>query len=158
MDRTIGTLGRVAALAVIAAVVLACSTAASPSPPPAASQPAAASGAGPTTASMGTFHDVDGTASGTAALKVLDDGSYAVVFEDFAIDSADHTNVVLVPADDVTASSAVDMTTYVDLGPLKGTSGMQDYPLPSTADAMGLHTVVLWDTEMTHAVAAAPLR
>jgi hypothetical protein len=107
---------------------------------------------------MGTFHDVDGTASGSAAIKHLEDGSYAVVFEDFAIDSAAHTNVVLVPADDVTASPEVDMTTYVDLGALKGTSGMQDYPLPSTADAMGLHTVVLWDTEMMHAVAAAPLR
>jgi hypothetical protein len=107
---------------------------------------------------MGMFHDVDGTASGSAAMKVLADGSYVVVFEDFAIDSAAHTNVVLVPAEDVTASSDVDMAAYVDLGPLKGTSGMQDYPLPSTADAMGLHTVVLWDTEMMHAVAAAPLR
>jgi hypothetical protein len=157
MDRTIRTLRRVAASSVVAVFVLACSTAGSPTAPPAA-EPPATSGAGPTTASMGAFHDVDGTASGTAALKVLDDGSYAVVFEDFAIDSADHTNVVLVPADDVTASSAVDMATYVDLGPLKGTSGMQDYPLPSTADAMGLHTVVLWDTEMMHAVAAAPLQ
>jgi hypothetical protein len=158
MDRTIATLGRVAVSTSIAGIVLACSVSASPSPPPAASQPAAASGAAPTTAAIGAFHDVDGTASGTAALKILDDGSYAVVFEDFAIDSADHTAVVLVPAEDVTASSAVDMATYVDLGPLKGTSGMQDYALPSTADAMALHTVVLWDTEMMHAVAAAPLR
>jgi hypothetical protein len=107
---------------------------------------------------MGSFHDVDGTASGTAALKHLEDGTYAVVFEDFGIDSAAHTNVVLVPADDVTDSTDVDMQTYVDLGALKGTSGMQDYPLPSSADAMGLHTVVLWDTEMMHAVAAAPLQ
>jgi hypothetical protein len=157
MNANPGILGRIAALSVVAVVVLACSAAASPSPPPAASQPAAASGAAPATAAMGAFHDVDGTASGTAALKVLDDGSYAVVFEDFAIDSADHTTVVLVPADDVTSSSAVDMDTYVDLGALKGTSGMQDYPLPAAADAMGLHTVVLWDTEMMHAVAAAPL-
>jgi hypothetical protein len=35
---------------------------------------------------------------------------------------------------------------------------MQDYPLPSSADAMGFHTVVVWDTEMKHAIAAAPLQ
>jgi hypothetical protein len=107
---------------------------------------------------MGNFHDVDGSATGMASLKHLADGSYAVVFEDFAIDSAAHTSVVLVPAQDVKATSDVDMTSYADLGALKGTSGMQDYPLPSSADAMGFHTVVLWDTEMKHAVAAAPLR
>ena len=45
----------------------------------------------------------------------------------------------------------------MDLGALKGTSGMQDFVVPATADAMTLHTVVLWDTEMTHAIAAAPL-
>jgi hypothetical protein len=107
---------------------------------------------------MGTFHDVDGTASGTAALKHLADDSFAVVFEDFSIASDAHTNVVLVPAEDVTATADVDQATLLDLGPLKGTSGMQDYPLPSSADAMGFHTVVVWDTEMKHAIAAAPLQ
>ena len=34
---------------------------------------------------------------------------------------------------------------------------MQDYTVPASADAMTFHTVVLWDTEMAHAVAAAPL-
>jgi hypothetical protein len=146
------------ALTLSALVLTACTAGASPSPSPVASPSPAASVAGPTTVAMGTFHDVDGTASGTAALKHLEDGTYAVVFEDFEIESAAHTNVVMVPADDVTASSEVDMTSYVDLGALKGTSGMQDYPLPASADAMGLHTVVLWDTEMMHAVAAAPLQ
>jgi len=35
---------------------------------------------------------------------------------------------------------------------------MQDFVVPSSTDAMTYHTVVLWDTEMTHAIAAAPLR
>ena len=127
-------------------------------PTQASAPPAVASPAGPTMVAMGTFHDVDGTASGTAALKHLADGSFVVVFEDFAIASAAHTNVVLLPVKDVKADKDVDKTAIVDLGTLKGTSGMQDYPVPSSADAMGLHTVVLWDTEMAHAVAAAPLQ
>ncbi|MDQ2964288.1 MAG: DM13 domain-containing protein [Chloroflexota bacterium] len=128
-------------------------TAAAPVTPSAATSPA-----GPVTVAMGTFHDVDGTASGTAALKHLADDSFAVVFEDFSIASSAHTNVVLVPVEDVTATGDVDKSAILDLGPLKGTSGMQDFPVPSSADAMGFHTVVLWDTEMEHAIAAAPLR
>lgn len=161
MVRSSGSrLGPVAVLSLGAVIALAaCTTGASggASTSPSAN-PSVASAAGPTKVAMGAFHDVDGAAMGMAALKHLGDGSYALVFEDFAIDSAAHTNVVLVPAADVKKSSDVDMTSYVDLGELKGTSGMQDYQLPSGADAMGLHTVVLWDTEMKHAVASAPLR
>ena len=49
---------------------------------------------------------------------------------------------------------------FLDLGPLKATAGMQDFVVPAamTAGAMGYHTVVLWDSQMVHAVAAAPLK
>ncbi len=114
--------------------------------------------AGPITVAMGTFHDVDGTASGTAALVHLANGSFEIVFEGFSIASIAHTDVVLLPVKDVTKDGDVDNSAILDLGPLKATSGMQDFPVPSSADAMGFHTVVLWDTEMAHAIAAAPLR
>ena len=53
----------------------------------------------------------------------------------------------------------IDQTKIVDLGPLTGTEGMQDYKVPTemTAGAMGYHTVALWDTAMKHVIAAAPL-
>ena len=37
---------------------------------------------------------------------------------------------------------------------------MQDFVVPAamTAGAMGYQTVVLWDSQMAHAVAAAPLK
>jgi phosphoglycerate dehydrogenase-like enzyme len=40
-----------------------------------------------------------------------------------------------------------------------GSAGMQDFKIPAamTANAMSYHTVVLWDTAMKHAIAAAPL-
>ena len=108
--------------------------------------------------STGTFHDVDGTAKGTVALFHKPDGTFAITFEDFSIASNAHTNVILVTNKDVTNDADVDKTAIVDLGPLKGTSGMQDFVVPASADAMTYHTVVLWDTEMTHPIAAAPLQ
>jgi len=117
---------------------------------------AAPSVAGPV--SSGTFHAVDGTAKGTVALFHQPDGTFAITFEDFSIVSNAHTDVILVTNKDVTKDGDVDKTAIVDLGPLKGTSGMQDFVVPSSTDAMTYHTVVLWDTEMTHAIAAAPLR
>ena len=106
----------------------------------------------------GTFHAVDGTATGTVALFHKPDGTFAITFEDFSIASNAHTNVVLVTNTDVTKDGDIDKTAIVDLGPLKGTSGMQDFVVPASADAMTYHTVVLWDTEMTHPIAAAPLQ
>ena len=108
--------------------------------------------------SKGTFHGVDGTATGTVALFHNADGTFTITFEDFSISSAAGTHVVLLPNKDVTKDGDVDKTTLVDLGPLTGTSGMQDFKVPATADAMTFHTVVLWDTGMAHAIAAAPLQ
>ncbi len=108
--------------------------------------------------SSGTFHAVDGTAAGTVALFHKPDGSFAITFEDFSVASNAHTNVIFVMNKDVTKTGDVDKTAFVDLGPLKGTTGMQDFAVPAAADAMTFHTVVLWDTEMQHAVAAAPLK
>ena len=108
--------------------------------------------------STGTFHGVDGSAQGTVALFHNADGTFTITFEDFSIDSASHTDAVLVTNKDVTKDGDVDKSAIVDLGPLKGTSGMQDFAVPASADAMTYHTVVLWDTEMAHAVAAAPLQ
>ena len=106
----------------------------------------------------GMFHNVDGTAAGTAALYHNADGTFTITFEDFAVASAAGTHVVLVTNKDVAKDGDVDKATIVDLGPLTGTSGMQEYKVPASADAMTFHTVVLWDTGMAHAIAAAPLQ
>ena len=159
---------RAAGFAVIAlttVVLAACSSGATTipvasSPPSSVPSVATSPGAsGPTTVAMGSFHRVDADASGTVALEHLADGTFAVVFEQFSIASADHTNVILVSNADVSKDADIDQTKIVDLGPLTGTTGMQDYRVPAemTAGAMGYHTVVLWDTAMKHAIAAAPL-
>jgi len=160
MNRAARSLVGILSTAVLAACAGGATTTPVASPPPStpsvASSPAAS---GPTTVAMGTFHSVDADASGTVALEHLADGSFAVVFEEFTVANAEHTNVILVPNTDVTKDADIDQATIVDLGPLTGTTGMQDYKVPAemTAGAMGYHTVVLWDTAMKHAIAAAPL-
>ena len=109
----------------------------------------------------GMFHDVDGTATGEAQLVVKPDGGYVVVLESFKTASIAHTNVVLVSNSDVTATGDIDKSKLLDLGPLKATEGMQDFPIPADMAATvmdGYHAVVIWDTEMAHAIAAAPLK
>jgi hypothetical protein len=109
----------------------------------------------------GTFHDVDGTASGEAQLVVKPDGSYELVLESFKIDSIAHTNLVLVSNADVNATADIDKAKLLDLGPLKATEGMQDFVIPADMASSvmeGYHTAVIWDTEMAHAIAAASLK
>ncbi len=108
----------------------------------------------------GSFHRVDGQATGTVALFHLPDGSFQVTFEDFNTATTQDIHVVLVKNADIMSSSEVDKSALLDLGPLKGTTGMQDYAVPaSMAGSIGsYHTVVLWDTAMAHAIAAAPLK
>jgi len=156
------------AIVVIPLLVAACGAGASPSPtaapsptvaPTAAAAPSESAGAMQVMAS-GAFEDVDGTASGTAQLVAEPDGSYALDLEDFSIDLAAHTNVLLV-ANAITMSDEVDPAAALDLGPLTGTSGMQSYPIPQDMAASvmdGYHAVVLWDTEMAHAIATATLQ
>lgn len=150
-----------APLALIGLIAAACQGAAATPTPAATTEPShapASSGASETVA-MGGFHDVDGQASGSAALKHLPDGSFEVVFEDFATGGTEHTRVVLVSNTDVAATTDVDRQAILDLGPLKAASGMQEYVIPAemASNAMGYHTVVIWDTTMLHALAAAPL-
>jgi hypothetical protein len=125
--------------------------------------PSAAAPSSATTQVMGKgmLHDVDGTASGEAQLVVKPDGTYEVVLESFKIDSLAHTNVVLVSNTDVGATGDIDKANLLDLGPLKSTEGMQDFPIPAAMASTvieGYHTVVIWDTEMAHATAAAALK
>lgn len=169
MDRT-RRFAAPAALAAAAAMALAaCGGAAQASPtpaPPTAPPVTAAPTPPPSEPSMqimakGQFHDVDGSATGVAELVVLPDGAYEVILDTFSIDSIEHTNVVLVANADVTKTADIDQAKLLDLGPLKSKEGMQVYLIPADMAATvmdGYHSVVIWDSAMAHALAAAPLK
>jgi Electron transfer DM13 len=109
----------------------------------------------------GQLQPVDGTASGIAELVVQPSGAYEVVLEDFSTESIAHTNVVLVSNETVAATADVDKSKLLDLGPLVSTTGMQSFAIPADMAGgvmEGYHSVVIWDTEMAHAIAAASLK
>lgn len=163
--RSIVSSGRasIGGLVLVAILVAGCAqSGATVAPPTSAPPTSAAASPAATTQLMGTgnFHAVDGTATGEAQLIVTPDGVYEVVLESFQIGSIAHTNVILVANTDVKATGDIDKSKILDLGPLKAASGMQDFPIAADMASSvmeGYHTVVIWDTEMAHAIAAAPL-
>ena len=142
-----------------AAPAVAAPTAAPASAAPASAAPASA--AAMTVGEKGTFHAVDGTATGIAEFAMLANGTHEIILDQFSVAGIEHTNVVLVSNADVLKTTDIDPTKLLDLGPLKAKEGMQTYEIPAAmAGAImdGYHTVVIWDTAMLHAIAAAPLK
>jgi hypothetical protein len=125
------------------------------------SAPTQASAASMQVMGKGELQPIDGTASGLAELVVQPDGRYEIVLEDFSTESISHTNVVLVSNEAVTMTKDIDKAKLLDLGPLISTSGMQSFTIPADMASgvmEGYHSVVIWDTEMAHAIAAAALK
>lgn len=145
-----------------ALLIAACSSAAATKVPTVAPSVApVASAAAMEVMAKGELKPVDGSATGAAEIVVLPGGAYEVILDQFSIGSTDHTNVVLVSNKAVTRTEDVDKTKLLDLGPIKGASGMQTYAIPAAMAAGvmdGYHSVVIWDTTMAHAIAAASLR
>ena len=136
------------ATAFLAILVSACGQTggATSSPTNAASQRAASNGIG-----QGTFHDVDGTAAGEAQLVVKPDGTYDLVLESFTVDSIAHTNLVLVPNADVTATAGKSTNPSCSTLVRSRAPSMQDFVIPADMASSvmdGYHTAVIWDTEM----------
>jgi hypothetical protein len=125
-----GTPGTVAATTVAVAVPADGTPAPTAAPPP----------AGPTRLTTGTLEGIDHRASGSAALYRLVDGSHIVRLEDIDIQNGPDYFVHLVPGADRRSPGG-----GVDLGPLKGNKGSQNYTIPSEVDvAAGPFTVLVW--------------
>ncbi len=63
---------------------------------------------------------------------------------DFEVGPGPKFHVYLVPEADVTTSTRVAQTRFVDLGRLKAFKGSQNYPLPSGVSHADYPTVVIW--------------
>lgn len=63
---------------------------------------------------------------------------------DFEVGPGPKYHVYLVPLADVTPSTAVDQTMFVDLGRLKAFAGSQVYPIPDGLDLREYASLVIW--------------
>jgi hypothetical protein len=114
-------------------------------PPPAAdggAEPSTTTTAppGPVRLSSGPFQGLDDhAATGTVSLVEQPDGSRVVLFEDFEVERGPDYLVYLVPGD-----AAFDHAAGVEVAPLQGNVGDQQYAVPSAlADQQPL-TVLIW--------------
>jgi Electron transfer DM13 len=78
--------------------------------------------------------------------------------EDFEVGPGPKFHVYLVPEKDVTPSTAVAKTMYVDLGRLKAFKGSQNYPVPPGVNIAAYGSVVVWCEQFGVLISPAQLK
>jgi hypothetical protein len=118
---------------------------------------APASAAAPATLAMGSFHSNAHDTRGTAAVFDLGGGHRVLRLTSFATSNGPDVHVYLVPAADVQDNSTVKSVGFVELGPMKGNIGDQNYDIPSTVDLATYRTVTIWCKRFGVNFGSAPL-
>jgi hypothetical protein len=105
----------------------------------------------------GSFHDVAHKGIGVASIHQLADGRRVLRFTHFETSNGPDVRVYLVAADDATDSDTVKKAGFVEIGPMKGNIGDQNYDLPSDLDLGKYHAVTIWCKRFSVNFATAPL-
>ena len=120
-------------------------------------EPTAMPDEGPAAVAMGMFRDADDfhRGSGSATMFRGPDGNHILRFEDFTVTNGPALSVLLSTATEVTSSE--NLGEYLDLGPLKGNIGNQNYEVPAGTDVGAYRTVVIYCVPFHVVFATAPL-
>ncbi len=90
----------------------------------------------------GLFGEIDFIHKGSGTAKLLEvDGKRVVRFENFSVTSGPDLYVYL-SRSNAPGKDLKSLGEYIDLGPLKGTMGNQNYEVPQNRE--GYSTVVIW--------------
>jgi hypothetical protein len=113
-------------------------------------------GAGPRTLRKGSFRSLEHETSGKASIVRLEDGRRFLRFENLSTSNGPDLRVYLseVPASDDWYAYG---ERFIDLGPLKGNLGNQNYVLPSGTDLSRYESAVIWCRRFTVGFGVAPL-
>lgn len=146
-----------AGLAGVAVAAMPVATPAATATATAAPTPAATPDTGPAAVAMGMFMDADDfhRGSGSATMFRGPDGSHILRFEDFMVTNGPALSVLISKAEGITSSE--NLGEYLDLGPLKGNVGNQNYEVPSGTDVSEYKTVVIYCVPFHVVFATAPL-
>src|SRR4029077_5565571 len=106
--------------------------------------PAAPGGSSPQVIDSGTFYRVVHPTTGNATIYRLGDGDRILRFTKFRTSNGPDVHVYLVAADDAKDNATVKRADLVDLGPIKGNVGDQNYALGSDLDLSKYRTVSIW--------------
>ena len=113
----------------------------------------------PVVLAAGAFRDADAVhrGSGNAGLYRLADGNHVLRLENLDVTNGPDLHVLLVRHPGPDSSSDVTHGNYVDLGPLKGNIGNQNYAVPPGIDPASFGSVVVWCKAFGVLFSAAPL-
>ncbi len=119
----------------------------------------AATAASPELLRRGQFRDADAIhkGSGDAKLFRLSDTENVLRLENLKVTNGPDLRVYLVRHPDPTSSGDVKDSEFVDLGPLKGNIGNQNYPVPAGTDVSQFASAVVWCRAFGVLFASAPL-
>lgn len=118
---------------------------------------AAASEATPMTLAAGMFHSNAHETKGTATVLDVGGGRRVLRLTDFATSNGPDVRVYLVAAADVQDDATVKTAGFVELGPMKGNIGDQNYEIPATVDLAAYRTVTIWCKRFSVNFGSAPL-
>ena len=123
--------------------------------PTSGSAPAAA--AAPATLAMGSFHSNAHDTRGTAAVIDVGGGNRVLRLTNFATSNGPDVRVYLVAAADVQDNSTVKSVDHVELGPMKGNIGDQNYDIPGDLDLSKYKAVTIWCNRFSVNFGTAPI-
>ena len=118
---------------------------------------AASTEAVPVTLATGTFHTNAHDTKGTATVLDLGGGRRVLRLTNFATSNGPDVRVYLVAAADVQDDATVKTAGFVELGPMKGNIGDQNYDIPATVDLASYRTVTIWCKRFSVNFGSAPL-
>jgi hypothetical protein len=118
--------------------------------------PAPAEPAEPVELARGTFISREHETTGTARILRLPDGQQILRLEGFGTSNGPALFVYLSqnPAD---GEDGLFDDDYIDLGPLKGNIGDQNYVIPAEVDPLGFTSVVVWCDRFSVSFGAADI-
>jgi hypothetical protein len=118
---------------------------------------AATTSAAPKALATGSFHGVHHDTKGVATIFALADGKRVLRLTGFETSNGPDVRIYLVAAPDATDNATVTTAGFVEVGPLKGNVGDQNYELPAGVDLARYRTVTIWCRRFNVNFGSAPL-
>lgn len=109
------------------------------------------------TLASGTFHSVLHPTSGTATIYELPNGSRMLRFTNFRTSNGPDVHIYMVAASDAKDNDTVMKAGFVDLGPMKGNIGEQNYMLAPEMNLSKYRAVSVWCKRFSFNFGTAPL-
>ena len=114
-------------------------------------------GSVPKAVALGSFHGVMHPTQGAATVYSLGNGNRILRFTSFSTSNGPNVHVYMLAASDAKDNASARHTSFVDLGPIKGNIGDQNYALGPDVDLSKYRTVLLWCKRFSVNFGAAPL-